>query len=60
MMSAQAPKLSDAEILQILERAQEEYAQYIKLSGIVIEPSNPPPNYSWDNPIGLVINADLD
>ena len=59
-MPTQVPELTDVEVLQILERAQEEYAQYVKLSGTEIEPSEPRPNYSWDNPIGLVINADVD
>lgn len=53
-------KLSDAETMQIIERAKEQYAQYVKLSEIEIEPDEVRPTYSWNNPIGLVINADVE
>ncbi|MCH9004849.1 MAG: hypothetical protein IH838_06105 [Proteobacteria bacterium] len=56
-MRTSVPKLSDAETFRILERAQEQYAQYVKLSEIEIEPNEARPVYSSDNPIGLVINA---
>ncbi len=58
-MSTASPKLSDAEILQLLQTAQEQYETYVKLAEISVESDEERPVYSWNNPIGLVINADV-
>lgn len=58
-MSAANPKLSDAEALQILETAQQQYERYVKLTKISVESKEDQLVYSWNNPIGLVINADV-
>ncbi len=57
-MSDQKPKLSEDEIFELIEKAKEQYAEYIRLAEIPDlgdEPEKIQPKYSWSNPIGLVI-----
>lgn len=56
--SDQSIKPSEAEILELLEKAAHQYEEYIRLTEIPDFPDSPDvkqPKYSWDNPIGLVI-----
>ena len=60
MMSSPAPTLSDEEALELLAEARQQYRRYGELAKLVEGPDEAVPVYSWDNPIGLVINAVMD
>ena len=55
--------LSDAEVLKLLDEAKqqyEEYAQIISVTRIRKEKNIRTPNFSWENPIGLVMTKGSD
>ena len=55
--------LSDAEVLALLNEANQQYKEYTRIVGITrIRKENNinPPIYSWENPIGLVLTRGLD
>ena len=52
--------LSDAETFKLLEKANLQYEEYVKLRDtpdFTDEETEPRPVYSWKNPIGLVISS---
>ena len=51
-------KPSEAEIMELLEKAAQQYEECIKLADLSDYPETSEvrqPRYSWDNPIGLVV-----
>ena len=57
-MSGQKPKISEAEIFELVKKAKEQYAEYIRLAEIPDfrdKPEEVQLKYSWRNPFGLVI-----
>ena len=59
-------KPSEAEIMQALQEAAQQYEEYMRLADLYDYPEVPEVShlrYSWDNPIGLVVmersHADL-
>ena len=57
-MTGQQRHLSEADIFQLLEEANQQYDEYVRLTEIpdFPEQTDPPqPLYSWANPVGLVI-----
>lgn len=52
-------KPSDAEIFRLLEEANDQYDEYVKLletPDLPVDPGEVPlRRYSWDNPTGIVI-----
>ena len=57
-------KLSEIEIMELLQEAKQQYEAYINLPGLCDYagissqiPKVPQPTYSWDTPIGLVIGG---
>ena len=59
-MTDQQHNLSDAKIFDLLEQANQQYDEYVRLTEIpdfAEQPEEPQPLYSWANPIGLVITS---
>ena len=57
-MSGRKPKISEAEIFELVQKAKEQYAEYMKVAEIpdfIDKPEEFQLKYSWSNPIGLVI-----
>ena len=59
------PGLSEAEIMQLLQEAAQQYEEYMRLAdltGISAEDEDEVycPKYDWDNPIGIGIKEPLD
>jgi hypothetical protein len=54
-------KLSDAEVQQLLSQAEVQLEEYIRLGQLAVETRTMTvgysyPAYSWDNPVGLVMD----
>ena len=58
-MTEETKRLSDAEIFELLKKAQESYEQYLNLLGAEV-PEQVMPTYTSANPIGLVTDAVVD
>lgn len=59
-MTDRQSKLSEADIFQLLDQANQEYDEYVRLTEIpdfTEPPEETQPLYSWANPIGLVITS---
>ena len=55
-MTDRQNKLSDSDIFQLLDQANQEYDEYVRLTEIpdfTEPPEESQPLYSWANPIGL-------
>jgi hypothetical protein len=56
-----APLLSDVEVIQLVEAAQAQLDEYLRLSQLASASTEPPvwtamPTYSWDNPTELTVS----
>ena len=58
-MKGETKRLSDAEIFELLRKAQEDYEQYLNVPAVEIL-EEVMPTYTSANPVGLVINAVVD
>ncbi len=59
-MTDQQRNLSEADVFQLLEQANQQYDEYVRLTEIpdfTEQPETPQPLYSWANPIGIVITS---
>ena len=58
-MATEAARLSDAEALELLAKAQKDYEKYLELPVEEVT-EQAMPTYTTANPVGLVIDAVVD
>ena len=58
-MATESMRLSDAEVFELLSKAQESYQKYLELQAPEIS-EEVMPTYTSANPVGLVVNAVVD